>query len=129
FEPQDFVEDPDMLPDYAASARFYDRQSVIAGLLGRDRVVLVLADPAGGVRTEAVAVGQSRGPGALPLSFWLQTGAGLVVIVIAAFFLALRPRNFAVSAFALAGLGITGAAYTAAIYSSRQLGMDPGLML
>jgi signal transduction histidine kinase len=53
---------------------------------------------------------------------------GLVVILVAAVFLALRPRSFAVLSFAFAGLGITGAAYTAAVYSTRQLGLDPDLI-
>ncbi|MGV3551171.1 sensor histidine kinase [Rhizobium sp.] len=131
-EPEDFVEDPDMLPSYAANDRFYARQGVIRRLLDRDTVLL--ARPAdsgfsGGIVLEPAQVLSARGIGALAAPFWIQIGSGLVVIVVAAVFIALRPKSFAVLSFAFAGLGITGAAYTAAIYSSRQFGMDPGLML
>jgi two-component system sensor histidine kinase DevS len=125
FEVQDFIEDPDMLPDYAALNRFLERQGTISRLLAGDDVAVVTA----GATVQVVPVSEWRSVATLPVSFWIQVVSGLAVILIAAFFLALRPRNFAVSAFAFAGLGITGSAYTAAIYSSRQLGMDPGLML
>lgn len=128
FEPQDFIEDPDMLPEYATVDRFLARQDLITRLLGGESVTVVSTDDTSGA-AQVEAVSQWRPVATLPLTFWIQLVSGLIVILIAAFFLALRPRNFAVSAFAFAGLGITGAAYTAAIYSSRQLGMDPGLVL
>jgi len=125
FEPQDFIEDPDMLPDYAAVDRFLERQGQISQILQAEKAEV----STGGGTAQIVPVSPWRTVDTLPLTFWIQVVSGLAVILIAAFFLALRPRNFAVSAFAFAGLGITGAAYTAAIYSSRQLGMDPGLLL
>lgn len=131
FEPLDFVEDPDMLPDYAAIDRFYQRQGIITRLIAAERLALVRsADTgySGALTRQPVRVDPARGIGTLPASFWVQIAAGLVVILVAAVFLALRPRSFAVSAFAFAGLGITGAAYCAAIYSTRQFGMDPRLI-
>lgn len=132
FEPADFVEDPDMLPSHAAGDRFYARQGAISALLA-GRGTLMLAQeafaPAGGIVLTPAIIAPSRGIDALPAPFWIQVGAGLVVVLIAAVFLALRPRSFAVGSFAFAGLGITGSAYAAAIYSSRQLGMDPDLLL
>lgn len=131
FEDMDFVEDPDMLPSYAASDRFYERQGLISGLLAADKVSLVRSADSGfsgGLELKPVEILRDRGLASLPATFWIQVVAGLFVILVAAVFLALRPRSFAVSAFALAGLGITGSAYTAAIYSTRQLGMDPGLI-
>ncbi|MBX9458221.1 MAG: hypothetical protein KL863_20510 [Rhizobium sp.] len=131
FEEADFVEDPDMLPSYAAIDRFHQRQARITGLLDEGRVLLVRSADSGfsgSLDFREVAVAPARGAASLPAYFWVQIGAGLVVILIAAVFLALRPRSFAVTAFAVAGLGITGAAYTAATYSSRHLGMDPALI-
>lgn len=131
FEAMDFVEDPDMLPSYAASTRFYERQGMISRLLAADRVALVKSADSGfsgGLEFKAVDVRRDRGIASLPATFWIQIAAGLFVILVAAVFFALRPRSFAVSAFALAGLGITGSAYTAAIYSTRHLGMDSGLI-
>ena len=132
FEPEDFVEDPDMLPSYAASDRFYERQGLIRQLLDGAGVLLARSadsDFSGSLELRPTPVIPSRGIASLPTSFWIQIAAGLAVIIVAAVFLALRPRSFAVVSFAFAGLGITGAAYTAAVYSSRQMAMDPGLML
>ena len=131
-EDEDFVEDPDMLPGYAASDRFYKRQGIIRHLLEGSEVLLAKSADggfAGSLDLRPASVVAARGTASLPVTFWLQIAAGMIVIFVAAVFLALRPRSFAVLSFAFAGLGITGAAYTAAIYSSRQLGMDPGLML
>ena len=131
FQDQDFVEDPDMLPSYETSDDFYARQGIISQLLDGGEVLLARSADSGfsgGVDLVSVPVKPARGIGSLPLSFWIQIAMGLVVILVAAVFLALRPRSFAVLSFAFAGLGISGAAYTAALYSSRQLGMDPGLM-
>lgn len=128
---QDFVEDPDMLPSYDASDDFYARQATIWRLLEAPEVLLVRSADSGfsgGLELVPVPVVADRGIGSLPLPFWIQLGMGLVVILIAAVFLALRPRSLAVLSFAFAGLGITGAAYTAAIYSARQFAMDPVLM-
>lgn len=131
FEPEDFVEDPDMLPSYAASDRFYERQGILWRLLREDGVLLVRSSDSGfsgSLEYRAAPVTAVRGIAALATPFWIQIASGLVVIIVAAVFLALRPRSFAVLSFAFAGLGITGAAYTAAIYSSRQFAMDPHLM-
>jgi signal transduction histidine kinase len=126
-EKDDFVEDPDMLTSYQAINRFYARQAKMRDLVSAGTLRLAVAHNPGDatVVEKTVPVADGRHPATLPLSFWLQIGSGLVVILIAAFFLALRPRNFAVSAFAFAGLGIMGSAYAAAIYSSRQFGMSP----
>jgi two-component system, NarL family, sensor histidine kinase DevS len=131
-EDRDFVEDPDMLPSYAASDRFYERQGIIRHLLeGSDVLLAKSADRgfAGSLNLQPASVVTTRALASLPATFWLQVVMGMIVVFVAAVFLALRPRSFAVLSFAFAGLGITGAAYTAAIYSSRQLAMDPGLML
>lgn len=131
FQPDDFVEDPDMLTSYPAVNRFVERQAQMNAMVQPGRLVLATADAdgSGPVDVEPVKVDEWRPIATLPLSFWLQLGSGLIVILIAAFFLALRPRSFAVSALAFAGLGITGAAYAAAIYSSRQFGMDAATLM
>lgn len=131
FEDDDFVEDPDMLPGYEAIDRFMARQGLVNRLLTEEKVALVKSADSGfsaGLELRTIDVLPTRGLASLPGSFWIQIGAGLVTILVAGMFLALRPHSFAVSAFAFAGLGITGSAYTAAIYSSRQFGMDPELI-
>ena len=127
FERTDFVEDPDMLETYEAINSFFDRQNSIAAILTAETVdVAVSANPDGTGPVELIKVTTTpvRSIFSLPAQFWIQLGSGLVVIVIAAFFVSLRSRSFAVWSLALAGLGITGSAFTAAIYSSRAIGMN-----
>lgn len=125
-EPDDVIEEPDMLPGYDRLDRFFRRQGEIAGLLARPRIAAVLSQEEG-LRLLPVKVGSSRPAATLPAVFWVQLGAGFLTATIAAFFAALRPGHAPASAFATAGLGVAGAAFSAAIYSTRHLGLDPGL--
>lgn len=125
-EALDFIEEPDMVPDYAAFNRFLERQGEIAALMTRPRLDAVFAE-GGAERIVTVAVQPSRPLASLPAAFWMQLAAGFLTATIAAFFVALRPAHPPVVAFATAGLGVAGAAFTAAIYSTRHLGLDPAL--
>nr|WP_246697448.1 hypothetical protein [Rhizobium sp. G21] len=60
----------------------------------------------------------------LPAAFWTQMAAGFLTCGIAAFFLALRPNYPPILAFATAGIGVAGAAFSAALYSTRHLAME-----
>ncbi len=129
----DFVEEPDMLPSYAALNAFFDRQGVIADLLDGDEISLVVrgaeGDETEALRVETLSVKPSRNIDSLPSAFWIQFGAGFLTLTIAAFFMALKPSHPPVVAFALAGVGVAGAAFSAGIYSTRQLALDPALFV
>ncbi len=125
-EPADFIEEPDMLPGYAAFDRFLERQGAITALMTGPRLAALLADD-GGEHVVPVAVQPSRALDSLPAAFWVQLAAGFLTATIAAFFVALRPAHPPVVAFATAGFGVAGAAFSAAIYSTRHLGLDPAL--
>lgn len=138
-EPADLVEDPDMLPGYAAIDRFHARQAVLSrlmreGLIGGGGLVAAVqpldAPAAGPVHLVALPLAARTAPGALPFGFWLELASGIAVLCVAAFFLALRPgwrEGGGMAGFLLAGLGVAGAAFGAAVYSSRPLALDPTL--
>lgn len=126
----DFIEEPDMLPDYAALNDFFERQGRIAGLLAGSEVTVAIGESAtdlAPVRLVTVPVAPARPLASLPGAFWIQVGAGFLTAVVAAFFIALRPGHPPVVAFATAGAGVAGAAFTAAVYSTRHFALEPGL--
>lgn len=129
----DFVEEPDMLASYDALNAFFDRQGKISRLLQGGEISAVLRDASGPetrpLRVETLSVSSSRNVGSLPSAFWIQFGAGFLTLTIAAFFMALKPSHPPVVAFALAGAGVAGAAFSAGIYSTRHLALDPSLFL
>ncbi len=131
------VEDPDMLPTYADRAAFREAQATIMGLVraaiadGKPLVATVQPDDGSAPTQVAFSVAAHTPLWTLPAAFWVQIVCGTIVLMIAAFFFALRPGSARVRAaeglegFILAGLGVGGAAFSAAIYSSRALVMEP----
>ncbi len=122
----DFIEEPDMLPSYPALNGFIDRQGILRGFLAEPQIGVAVLDGAeGAVRLLMLPVVEGRSISSLPAAFWIQLGAGFLTSAIAAFFLALRPTYLPVVAFATAGIGVAGAAFSAAVYSTRHLALDP----
>lgn len=125
-EDTDFVEEPDMLGSYEAFNRFMQRQSWLASLLTGEHVGLVVAESdAASLATVHVPVRPSRPLTTLPSGFWIQLGSAICMLVVAAFLMTLRPRDGPSAAFSISGLGAAGAALAAAIYSTRDLALDP----
>lgn len=135
------IEDPDMLPSYAARRAFLQGQAQAVALLrdaaARGMPLRATVQPidGGAPFTLLLPVAAHSRLADLPPDFWVQVVCGLTVLLIAAFFYALRPgtgqRGSApegLGGFVLAGLGVGGAGFCAAIYSSRALVMDPGLI-
>ena len=110
------VEEPDVLPDYAAmEGLFRDHQRLYQAL--RDGTLTVLGD--GGQRLPVTAL--ERGLTDLPALFWLQLLCGLAGMVICLLVWIPGQREAAIHAFALTGLSYVLFSSTAAIYSTRAL--------
>lgn len=105
--------------DYAAYADFFDRQRVLAELL-RDEPLILETDH--GVLLE-IHPAPWRPLSDLPFTFWLQLVAGLGSFLAGAGLLLFRPGDVAVRWCVVAGLGITLAACTAAVFSTRELAL------
>ncbi|MGB3271593.1 MAG: ATP-binding protein [Xanthobacteraceae bacterium] len=118
----DLLEEPDVLDTYERARQFMRRQSDLAGLLRQDRITLQVRS---GAETADVVVTPARRPlGDLPSSFWVQFITGAGSLLLGAWVLALRPRDPSTQLFALAGAMILISAYSAAVYSSRELALD-----
>ncbi|RIK96043.1 MAG: ATPase [Proteobacteria bacterium] len=118
----DLLEEPDVLDTYEMARRFMQRQTALALLLRLDQVMLRVQS---GDRATEVVVTPSRRPlGDLPSSFWVQFITGAGSLLLGAWVLALRPRDLPTRLFAVAGAMILVSAYSAAVYSSRELAID-----
>lgn len=118
----DVLEEPDVLDTYDMARRFMQRQTALAGLLRLDQVGLRVQS---GERAAEVVVTPSRRPlGDLPSAFWVQFVTGAGSLLLGAWVLALRPRDLPTRLFAVAGAMISVSAYSAAVYSSRELAID-----
>lgn len=123
-EAGDLIEEPDMLPSFAALDRFLERQ----GHLARG-----LRDPGGfalEVRNGAslrLNPAPSRPVWTLPLAFWVQLVVGVFGFWVGAWVLSLRRGGVAEAFLFLAGLGLMLSAHAAAVYSTRELALPVGM--
>lgn len=123
-EPQDLIEEPDMLETYDRFARFMDRQSVLAGAMqAPGGLVLRAAD---GVEYR-IDPRPMRPAGDLPLAFWVQLGVGLFGFWVGVWVMVLRRGGLAETCLFLAGVGLMLSAFAAAVYSTRELALAQGL--
>lgn len=126
-EPNDLVEEPDMIESYEKTAHFMQRQTMLANLLRQPDVTLRYRNEASGDTEKTVTVNPGRRPITdLPAAFWVQLVTGAGTLLIGMFVLALRPADIATRLFALSGAMVTLAAFSAAVYSSRELAIDGG---
>lgn len=124
-EPNDLVEEPDTLSSYAAYARVLARQGQLHERLLEPAVRLGLQP--GGSAIETVAPAPRRPVTSLPLAFWTQMFAGASGFLIGAWVWSLRLRELSGWLMAIGGAGLLIMIFPAAIYSTRELALDPAL--
>ena len=122
----DLVEEPDTLQTYAMAAQFMQRQTLLANMLRDKRVTLHVESERGPL--EVIVTPTRRPVTDLPSSFWVQFITGMGSLLLGAWVLALRPQDLPTRLFAVAGAMIMISAYGAAVYSSRELTIDGGLV-
>ncbi|ULQ46151.1 ATP-binding protein [Flagellatimonas centrodinii] len=128
----DRTEEPDMLPSYHAIRAFLARQQVLAGILRSGPVTLWLTDSAaevdGGLRQPVSVVPADHRPIAqLPSVFWMQLLVGLAGFWMGVWVWGLRRGEWSTRHLALVGFGLMLAAFSAAVYSTRELALPTGL--
>lgn len=126
-EEVDLVEEPDTLPTYAEMRKFFERQSVLDGLLRGSNVTAHVINDAGEKRDFEIAPRSQRPINDLPAAFWVQLFVGLSSFLIGGWVWSLRRRDPAAGLFALASFGILGFTFPAALYSTRELAIDGAL--
>ncbi len=126
-EAEDLVEEPDFFDSYERLARFLNRQSALHAILTAGPVQLEIESE--GERRWSEAVEPGRRPIAdLPASFWVQIAVGTGSFLIGAWVWSLRRTDPGARLFALTGVTILLFTLPAAIYSSRELALDGGLL-
>lgn len=122
----DLVEEPDTLRHYDDTRNLYARQGHLHQAL-RAGPVTIEADGPDGPRRLTLTPGAERPLSSLPVAFWLQLGVGAAGLMIGAWVWSLRQRDLAAQLTAAAGAGLAVMVFPAAVYSTRDLALDPGL--
>ncbi|MBL4917923.1 sensor histidine kinase [Szabonella alba] len=123
-EPADRIEEPDMLGSAPAMRRFLDRQGDLHGALQGGAVRFDYTTPEG-ARSVTLEPASSRPVTDLPAAFWTQIGVGLAGLWLGAWVVALRLSDRAAWMLLLAGLGLALSSQSAALYSTREIALDP----
>lgn len=116
-DPVDLVEEPDMLERRSAMNAFFDRQSVIVGILEGD-------DPTIATAAEARAVELVHRWFPTEIIFWIQLVVGNVGALIGIAVWTFQRENPAARYFGVTGVGLAISATAAAVYSSRPIGIE-----
>lgn len=124
---QDVVEDPDTFETYSARNAFFSRQAVLRQALSRSAVRLDMVSSGRAAHSVVASPLPSRPLSSLPAVFWAQIFSGAAGFLIAAWVWSLKPKEAATRFLALSGLGLMVSADAAAIYSTRELALDPAL--
>lgn len=122
-ERQDILEEPDMLPSFAALDRFFARQQALSQGLAAPGALQILS--AEGQELDLPQLGP-RPISDLPATFWGQLGTGLAGFLFGAWVLSLHRDGPAEGFLCLAGIGLLLSALAAAVYSSRELALPEG---
>ncbi len=125
-EPQDLMEEPDMLPGYADMDRFFARQQQLAGYLRAPALALGWRDAAG-QEHNAVVQPRQRPLNDLPLLFWFQLAVSCIGCQIACGVWVLRPGDWGARMFGITGLSFPLFAMPAAWYGTRELALPGGV--
>jgi signal transduction histidine kinase len=124
---EDVVEEPDTFGTYETRNAFFQRQDALRQALAGTLARLDLLSGTGVQRSVVVRPLPARPLSSLPLVFWAQILSGAAGFLIAAWVWSLKPKDAAARLLALSGLGLMLSAYAAAIYSTRELALDPAL--
>src|SRR5690554_180964 len=123
----DIIEEPDVFESYAELDTFRHRQQLLYQQMQSGTLVLTLANEQG--QQQVILPAQVKRPfKSFPFPFWVQLITGIGGFIIGSWVLALRPRDVAAYCFMLTGASLMMAAFSAAIYSTRELALPASLM-
>ncbi|MFC4260700.1 ATP-binding protein [Marinobacter lacisalsi] len=138
-EPGDAIAEPDDAPVYKIYNRFFERQAIIWELLRAPDTELAVINPyhppqllANSVITPVylpVSASHASSLSGLPASFWIQLICGLSIFWMGVGAWAFVQNEPGPRFYALAGLALALAIIASAIYTTRELAMEPGLFL
>lgn len=128
--PEDLIEDPHFLPSYAAMQQLFERQTRLYQQLKQHDflTVTVQTTPNAPTTDYTVPISASRPLGSLPFVFWFQLAVSSIGFLLGCWIWSLRPHDIAARVFALLNAMYPVFAFSAAIYSTRDLALDGHLL-
>ncbi len=122
---RDLVEEPDFAETVAEFHAFLERQDALAARLRSPVVHLeVLESDGASTRRLEITPAAQRPVSSLPFVFWFQLFVGAAMLMIGMWVFVLRPADLGARLFAALGATMPFAAWSAAVYSTRELAMD-----
>ncbi|MDO8988398.1 MAG: hypothetical protein Q7U91_02060 [Sideroxyarcus sp.] len=125
--PGDLYNDPDMTLSFEEMNAYFSRLDALASVLQGKQAELGWVDGEGRRHTTVIEL-QTRSLRDLSHQFWFVWLVGSLCLMVGAWVYILKPQDWSARLFALSGLFLMVSAFPAAIYYTRELTYDGGLL-
>ena len=123
----DFTEDPHFLATYSEMQQFFIKQSQIYQLMSQHQHIFLQSGDHSSSTPYPVNIQPKRTLRDLPFEFWFQLAVSSIGFLLGCWIWALRPNEIAPRVFALLNAAYPVFAFSAAIYSTRDLALNAEL--
>ena len=123
----DFIEDPHFVATYSEMQQFFIKQSQIYQLMSQHQQIFLQSGDHSSSTPYPVNIQPKRTLRDLPFEFWFQLAVSSIGFLLGCWIWALRPNEIAPRIFALLNAAYPVFAFSAAIYSTRDLALNAEL--
>ena len=123
----DFTEDPHFVATYPEMQQFFIKQSQIYQLMSQHQQIFLQSGDHSSSTPYPVNIQPKRTLRDLPFEFWFQLAVSSIGFLLGCWIWALRPNEIAPRVFALLNAAYPVFAFSAAIYSTRDLALNAEL--
>ena len=123
----DFIEDPHFVATYSEMQQFFIKQSQIYQLISQHQQIFLQSGDHSSSTPYPVNIQPKRKLRDLPFEFWFQLAVSSIGFLLGCWIWALRPNEIAPRVFALLNAAYPVFAFSAAIYSTRDLALNAEL--
>ena len=123
----DFIEDPHFVATYPEMQQFFIKQSQVHQLMSQHQHIFLQSGDHSSSTPYPVNIQPKRTLRDLPFEFWFQLAVSSIGFLLGCWIWALRPNEIAPRVFALLNAAYPVFAFSAAIYSTRDLALNAEL--
>ena len=123
----DFIEDPHFVATYSEMQQFFIKQSQVHQLMSQHQQIFLQSGDHSSSTPYPVNIQPKRKLRDLPFEFWFQLAVSSIGFLLGCWIWALRPNEIAPRVFALLNAAYPVFAFSAAIYSTRDLALNAEL--
>ena len=123
----DFIEDPHFVATYSEMQQFFIKQSQIYQLMSQHQQIFLQSGDHSSSTPYPVNIQPKRKLRDLPFEFWFQLAVSSIGFLLGCWIWVLRPNEIAPRVFALLNAAYPVFAFSAAIYSTRDLALNAEL--